>query len=150
MAQQADAITRRKRTAFLAAFAELGTITHAARAAGVERKSHYNWLKDPEYAVAFADAQEESIEALESEARRRAVVGNEKPVYQGGELVGTIREYSDTLLIFLMKAARPAVYRDRVDVTIDIRREIEKLTTDPAEREAALAEADRIIAAARA
>jgi hypothetical protein len=146
---QRDVAQQRKRAAFLAAYAENGTITHAAKAAGVDRATHYRWLDDADYAERFGVAQEESIEALEREGRRRAVEGTEEPVYQGGKLVGTIRKYSDTLLIFLLKAQRPAVYRERVDVTMDIRREIERLTDDPAEREAAIAEAEKIIAAAK-
>ena len=35
--------------------------------------------------------------------------------------------------------------RDRVDVTMEIRKEIERLTSDPAEIEAAVAEAERLV-----
>jgi len=38
-----------------------------------------------------------------------------KPVYHGGKRVGFIREYSDVLLIFLLKGLRPAKYRERVE-----------------------------------
>ena len=51
-----------------------------------------------------------------SAARRRAAEGTLKPVYQGGKLVGEIREFSDTLLIFLLKGKRPEVYRENVKV----------------------------------
>lgn len=106
--------------AFLAAYAQTGNITAAAKAAGIARQSHYDWLAaDPEYAKRFADAHEEAIERLEAEARRRASVGVEEPVYYKGKQIGAVRRYSDTLLIFLLKAARPSVYRDRVDVTHD-------------------------------
>ena len=55
------------------------------------------------------------MDDLELEARRRAVEGTERPVfYQGGE-VGYVREYSDTLLIFLLKAHRPNKFRERVE-----------------------------------
>ncbi len=37
---------------------------------------------------------------------RRAVDGVDEPVYQGGKKVGSITRYSDTLLIFLLKANR--------------------------------------------
>jgi hypothetical protein len=124
-------------------------VTHAAAEVGVDRSAHYRWLEDVEYAALFVVAEEQAFDNLEREARRRAVEGTEKPVYQGGELVGTIREYSDTLLIFLMKGARPSKYRERVDVTLDVKREIERLTSDPAEREAAIAEAQRILSAAK-
>ena len=100
-----------KRSSFLAAYAELGNITRAAQAAGIPRTKHYTWLKDPAYAKSFLEAEEIAIERLESEARRRAVEGTEKPVFYKGEECGTIREYSDTLLIFLLNAARPEKYK---------------------------------------
>jgi hypothetical protein len=37
----------------------------------------------------------------------RAVEGVERPVFQRGQQVGTIREYSDRLLMFMLKARRP-------------------------------------------
>ena len=53
---------------------------------------------------------------LEREARRRAVEGVEEPVgFYKGEPSAYVRKYSDTLLIFLMKGARPDKYRDRWD-----------------------------------
>ncbi len=81
-------------------------------------------MKDPEYVAAFATAREEAADRLEREAIRRAVDGAEKPVYQAGKLVGTIREYSDTLLIFTLKGLRPEKYRERYDqrVTADVTR----------------------------
>lgn len=52
---------------------------------------------------------------LEQEARRRAVDGVEdfRLDRDGGE--HTFRRYSDTLLIFLLKAKRPDVYRERYE-----------------------------------
>lgn len=139
-----------KRDAFLAAFSRLGTITHAAEAAGVDRGQHYRWMDgDPEYPHLFSEAGKQAKDNLVREATRRAIEGTEKPVYQGGKRVGTIKEYSDTLLIFLMKGAMPETYRERVDVTLDVRSAIERLTDDPAERQAAMAEVDRILAESR-
>ena len=37
-----------------------------------------------------------------------------KPVYYRGEIVGTVKEYSDTLLMFLMKGWMPEEFRDNV------------------------------------
>ena len=48
------------------------------------------------------------------EARRRALTGVEQPVYYKGEAVGRIAKYSDTLLIFLLKAHWPKKSRDNV------------------------------------
>lgn len=106
---------------FLEAMAKVGTIHGASRETGIHRSVHYEWMKDPEYAAAFAEAEEAAIDAMEAEARRRAVEGVTKPVYQGKEHVGDITEYSDQLLIVLLKAARPEKYRERVDVAVDVR-----------------------------
>jgi hypothetical protein len=48
-------------------------LSHPGVPAGVVRSQHYVWMKDPEYAAAFAEAKEEACDALESEARRRAL-----------------------------------------------------------------------------
>ena len=40
----------------------------------------------------YDEALEIGIDELEEAARRRAVDGVAKPVYQGGELVGTVRD----------------------------------------------------------
>lgn len=140
-----------KRDAFLAAYAQLGTITHAAVAAGVDRQRHYGWMDtDPAYPALFAEAGAKAKEAMVREARRRAIEGTEKPVYQGGKLVGTIREYSDTLLIFLMKGAMPETYRERVDVTMDIKGLVARFALEAGlDEQTVMAEAERILADAR-
>lgn len=105
---------QQKKRAFLAAFAEVGTITHAAELAGIDRQAHYRWLKDdPDYPALFADADEKACEKLEQEARRRAIEGVGEPVFYKGEPCGTVQKYSDTLLIFLLKGAMPEKYRER-------------------------------------
>ena len=42
-----------------------------------------------------------------------------KAVYHMGEVVGTEREYSDTLLIFLLKGAMPEKYHENVKLEHD-------------------------------
>lgn len=109
-------IRHRKKRAFLAAYGRLGTVLAAAEASNVHRQSHRNWMaNDPRYAAAFEAAKDESIERMEHEARRRAVAGWEEPVYHQGQVVGTVRKFSDLLLIFMLKAARPEVYRERFE-----------------------------------
>ena len=101
-------------TRFLDAYKQIGSITRAAVAAQVGRRTHYDWLEsDPEYAQAFEDASEHAIDALELEARRRALKGVTEDVYYKGRVVGQKKVVSDTLLIFLLKGARPEKYKDR-------------------------------------
>ncbi|MEM0915919.1 MAG: hypothetical protein AAGK09_15090 [Planctomycetota bacterium] len=104
-----------KQRAFLAAFATCGVIKQASEAASCDASNHRRWIRESdEYAKAFADAKLEANDALESEARRRAVAGWDEPVFHNGEKCGTKRRYSDAMLIFLMKGAMPEKYSDRV------------------------------------
>ena len=43
----------------------------------------------------------------------RSLVGAERPLLYKGKEVGHVRAFSDLLLMFLLKAKRPVVYRDR-------------------------------------
>lgn len=111
-----DLIRHAKKRAFLEAFATTGIIGAAAEAAGIHRSTHYDWLDtDPDYATEFHHAELAAAEALETEARRRAVDGVDEPVFYEGQVVGTKRRYSDTLLIFMMKGAMPHKYRERFE-----------------------------------
>ena len=42
----------------------------------------------------------------------------EEPVFYQGEVVGSVRKFSDTLLMFLLKGNRPDKYKDRVSKEI--------------------------------
>ena len=110
--------TAKRKKRFLANFAKLGNITYAAKAAGIDRTCHYDWLeKDEKYAERFHSAQEEAADLLEAEVLRRGVKGVVEPVYYKGEICGRVRKYSDVLLIFLLKGVRPNKFRDRVEVS---------------------------------
>lgn len=100
---------------------ETGNITRACEEVGVARQTHYQWYRtDPDYAALVEAAIELGVERLEDEARRRAVEGWEEPVFHQGVMVDTVRKYSDTLLIFLLKGAKPKKYRDRIDVNAEV------------------------------
>lgn len=110
--------TLEKRAEFLRLLANGHTVKHAAAAVGLARGTFYKLRdRDEGFKAEWNEAQEAGTQTLEQEARRRAVEGVKRPVYQHGALVGHVREYSDTLLIFLLKARRPEVYRERMDVT---------------------------------
>ena len=85
----------------------------ACEVARVARSEHYRWLRYRRYAARFREAEEHAIQALETEARRRAMVGIEKPIFYKGHAVTYVRAFSDGLLMFLLKAKRPDIYRDR-------------------------------------
>ena len=102
---------------FLKELAQRGNVTLAAVKAKIGRQTAYDARgSDPAFATAWKQAEEIGVELMEAEARRRAVEGCDRPVYQGGKLVGKVREYSDVLLIFLLKAHKPEKYRERSQV----------------------------------
>jgi hypothetical protein len=101
---------------FLDEFRQRGNITAAVRAVGIARVTPYRWCEaDKKFAEAFADSAEEAIELMEWEARRRAMGEVQTPVYHNGEVVGHIPRYSDSLLMFLLRAHRPEKYRERYE-----------------------------------
>ena len=117
----------RPATKFSACAASL--VTQAAKQAGVGRRTHYDWLKaDPSYQAQFEDLEEAVTETLEQEARRRGSEGTLKPVFYQGKGCGEIREYSDTLLIFMLKARRPETYRERSDINSTLQGTIETVS----------------------
>ena len=98
---------------FLRAIAEGYTVAHAAKIAGVhDRIPYHARKKDKKFREEWHKAAQIGTALLEYEAQRRAYHGVDKPVYYKGEVCGSVKEYSDSMLIFLLKARKPEVYRD--------------------------------------
>jgi hypothetical protein len=109
-------ITDVKQRLYLEAIAQYPRLGRAARAAGVTPATGWHWRHketEREFQAAFERAWKMGIERCEGEMWRRGVEGFEKPVYQNGRLVGTVREFSDTAAIFMLKGAKPEVYQER-------------------------------------
>lgn len=90
-----------------------GNVTAACDKAKISRQHAYRTRdEDEDFAAAWDEALAEATERLEMEALRRARDGVLEPVFYQGEKVGKVRRYSDTLLIFLLKAHAPEKYRE--------------------------------------
>ena len=116
------------RPTFLSVFRQTGIVLLACRAAGISRTQAYRERqRNARFAADWADAETDATETLEAEARRRALTT------------------SDTLLIFLLKARRPDVYRE--NIRIDVRREAEAIaaTFDGISADQLIAEAEQIM-----
>lgn len=98
-----------------------GNVSKAARAAGIARNAAYDHKKSDE---AFSDAWDTVIETVcdqaEEELFRRAVKGIKKPVFYKGQMVATVREFSDQLIMFYLKHKRKS-FRDSLDLNVNIR-----------------------------
>lgn len=130
--------SKRIRAALLEAFRDLGTIQGAAKAVGVDRRTHYRWMqKDPEYRRDFDDCADETAGLLMDELVSRAIHGWDEPVFHAGkramdfardangELVkgpdnkfiavpATIKRKSDACLLALASARLPG-FNPRLD-----------------------------------
>lgn len=87
---------------FLEALRASGNVRLSASAAGIDRDTAYKRRRrDQHFAAAWAAAEQDAIDILEAEARRRAL------------------SVSDQLLMFLLRAHRPELYRDntRLELT---------------------------------
>ena len=103
-----------RRDQFLRHFAVTGNISRACRASEIPRRTLYHWLEsDEDFRGLYNDVLQDAHDALEGEARRRAVDGVLKSVYYRGKKVGAIRKYSDGLLIRLLRMRRPEVFGER-------------------------------------
>lgn len=116
-----------KMRVFLAAYEECGSLVRASRIRKVSNTIHYEWLRNSaDYRAAFAVSKEIAMGKLEEEARRRAIDGiARKKFYKGDPVIDpetgkqyAEHEYSDALLMFLLRGGMPDVYRDRVSTEV--------------------------------
>lgn len=110
-------ITHQKKRLFLTAYVQTGLLSQACLIAGCERKSHYYWLKDPDYAAAFAEAKTMVADVFEEEASRRAL-GWDETRYTDDGTPYTVRKQSDVLLIVRLKALKPQEYRENAHLEV--------------------------------
>jgi hypothetical protein len=139
---------------FLVALRETGIVRSACDAAHIDRSVAYDLRKaDEAFAADWDRALDEAADLLEAEARRRAELGVRRVKFHNGkpimvpvlgsnglvvkdkdgnpEMVPYVEhEYSDTLLIFLLKGANPEKYRERADVRHSGTIDVSKLTDD--------------------
>jgi len=130
-------LTPKKAAAFLESLRAGLSVSHAARVSGFARTTFYEHrAADPAFAAAWDDACEEGADRLEDEAVRRAVEGvrSERTIVARGDVIGTdvTIDYSDTLLIFLLKGRRPDKYAERrkVEDVTDYRRSAERIAAE--------------------
>lgn len=129
---------------FLKYLSEGLAVSHAAAACAVTRQAAYKArTTDPEFGQAYEAAMLAQAEALETEARRRAMEGVKKIITHKGEIltvpvdakgnvvpkespdfVGMIplveHQYSDRLMEVLLKGRNPEVFGDKVKVQNDV------------------------------
>ena len=120
--------TRHSRALFLEHLRQSANVTASADFALVDRSTVYRWREeDAAFALAWADTLEAATDALEAEARRRAMDGVEEYLTGKDGLIRDSdgrpvmqRRYSDTLMVQLLRAHRPDKFRDRSTVDLNV------------------------------
>ena len=106
-------LTDEEKGAFLRAYVEHRFNFRAAcEAVGRHFTTMYRHLRsDAKFRAAFEEVRGALGDVALAEAVRRAIDGVEKPVFHKGERVDTVVEYSDALLLAILRATRPE-FRD--------------------------------------
>ena len=100
--------------AFLESMARGVCLREACRISNTTPSAVYQHrASDEAFRACWDRAVERGTDLLEQEAVRRAYHGTEKPVFYKGEQCGTVQEYSDTLLMFMLRGRKPETYRDK-------------------------------------
>lgn len=95
--------TKKRQEMFLQAYANTGTVYHACRMSGVSRCTMYYWRNnDKDFAYAMQVAIDCNTEQLEQACFQKAMKGD------------------SLLMMFLLKARKPEVYREKYEVKIDV------------------------------
>lgn len=96
---------------FLNELSQHSVIKYACEKAKISRLTfYYNYQSDEEFRRLVDDAFVLGAINIEDEAKIRAIEGVEEEVYFKGEMVGTVRKFSDFLLTFLLKGNFPYKY----------------------------------------
>ena len=113
MGSQYTEFTAEKKAAFLIMLEATGLVATSCRSVCITRRTAYNHKGSDEFfSLAWDEAIEASIDALEVEARRRATAGVEEDVYYQGKRIGGKRHHSDNLMMFLLKGKRSEFVQD--------------------------------------
>ena len=114
----ADWAKSAKLLGFIMRLGQHGNVTRAIAGARVDRTYVYDKRNtDVEFAAAWDEAKKMGLDVLKDEAWRRAHEGVKRDKFYLGKKIATEIEYSDTLLMFLIKQADPS-YREHYDVNV--------------------------------
>ena len=101
----------RPRGRFLREFARTGSVSTACRAAGLARRTVYNWRDaDADFRRRWDAARERGAGRLSDEAMRRAMIGDEVPLWHDGRIVGHESMPDNRVLWKLLQALQAETY----------------------------------------
>lgn len=106
------AMTRRQRK-FLDALSVIGTVTGAAKAAGVDQSLPYKWRKqDAAFREAWDSLADQVGTVIESALVERVVNGVEEPLTYQGQIFGYVKRFDNSTGVALLRGMKPEKYRE--------------------------------------
>ena len=100
-------ITPQKLNPFLPPLGRTGSIPPVAARAGLPRRQLYKRRAAAEaFAARWDEALQLGIDRLQDDAMRRALHGTPRGVFRNGQQVGSVQQFDNRLLQFLLKARR--------------------------------------------
>ena len=137
-----------KQQQFLNTFPIYGVIGKTATAVKITPQAVYRWIAtQPSFCNIFQQVRALLKHLMEDAAVSRSVYGVKEDIFYKGEVVGEKTNFSDSLLMFMLRAADPGTYREKSSLDLYTKTEepgngmLGDLSKD------ALAEIHRVIAA---
>lgn len=112
-AARRNSIVPARQRAFIAALAECGIVTQAARCIGASMEALYKLRQKPgaeEFRAAWDAAVDRGVMRLEDCALARAIEGEERMVVSGGKVLGHEIRYNEQLVMFFLRNRRGERY----------------------------------------
>ncbi len=116
-------VTIKKDAMLQALTASLGNVTEAAEKIGMNRKTHYEWLKDdPEYAAAVASLKNVALDFAESQLKKLMEGAERQALTHDGEVV-TIKDAPNTsaVIFYLKTQGKQRGYIERQELSTEIK-----------------------------
>lgn len=110
-----------RRALFLHNLTRTGLLMRSALRAGLNPSTLSIARKtDPEFEAEVTEALERHAELIDAEIDRRGRLGVDKPVFHQGVKCGSVKQYSDALLLARAKARMPDAYRERAGIDVSV------------------------------
>lgn len=103
---------------FLEGVCRTNNVTQVCAEMNVSRMMIYAMkAQDPVFRQRLSDAQTIGIDSWEDAAARRAFDGVDRKVFHQGVQIDTVKDYSDSIAIAMLRGAKPERYATRTDNT---------------------------------
>lgn len=113
---------------YLKVYAKTGNHVLAGEVTGIKKNRVMDRARrDPWFNEQLNEARQLSVERLEGEAYRRAVIGVDEPLYYQGEIFGTVKKYSDKLLLKLLEV-NDERYSPKLNLNVNRPMDLSKLS----------------------